>query len=63
MLLYIELWNPRQKWLNMSPEERGNYMASVEPVMEESMSWGLEMVGWSICQGNDAGDLITAPCC
>jgi len=55
MLLYIELWNPRQKWLDMTPEERGAYMEKVGPVMQETMSWGLEMVGWSVCKGDSAG--------
>ncbi len=51
MILYIELWNPRQKWLDMTIEERESYMETVEPVMQETMSWGLEMAGWTVTKG------------
>ncbi len=58
MILYVELWNARQTWLDMSEQERAAYMKEVEPAIEETTTWGLELVGWSIVNqkgGHDAG--------
>ena len=48
MHLYVELWNAKPKWLELSAEERSEYLAQVGPAIEEMVSQGVEIVGFGI---------------
>lgn len=48
MYLYIELWKPRQKWLDMSEQERSDYVAGIGPEIEKLTERGVELVGFAL---------------
>lgn len=51
MLLHIELWKPRERWLAMAEEERAAFLGDLVPTTRMMMHAGIEIVGWGI---NDA---------
>lgn len=48
MYLYIELWKPRRKWLEMSEQERSDYVAGIGPEIEKLTERGVELVGFAL---------------
>jgi hypothetical protein len=45
MKLFLELWKPKQPWLEMDESERRSYVESIAPHIEELMEAGVELVG------------------
>ena len=48
MYLYVELWNVTQKWMDLSIEERRDYMNKAGGGMKELINEGVENVGWAM---------------
>jgi hypothetical protein len=48
MITYIELWKAKQAWLDLSKEQRGNYMAALGPAIQQLMDNGVQIVSWGI---------------
>ena len=46
MITYIELWKAKQSWLNLSKEERGNYMTALGPAIQQLVEHGVQIVSW-----------------
>jgi len=51
MYLFVETWKPTQAWLNLTKEERINYVAAVGGAIKQLTDAGVEIIGWGI---NDA---------
>ena len=51
MITYIELWQAKQAWINLSPEERKTYVDALQPVIGQLMESGVQILSWGI---NDA---------
>ncbi len=51
MIYFIELWNAKQAWLDLSQEERGNYMNQVGAHIQGLLEKGVKILTWSV---NDA---------
>jgi hypothetical protein len=51
MYLFVELWKPKQAWLDLSTAERAAYFEPLGPVIGGLVEQGLDIIGWSI---NDA---------
>lgn len=49
MITYIELWKAKQTWLDLSKEERGNYMNALGPAIQQLMEGGVQIVSWGAC--------------
>lgn len=50
--LYVELWNPKQAWLDLSKEERQNFFDEVGGEIQNLMGEGVEVLGFAV---NDEG--------
>ncbi len=48
MQLYVELWNAKQPWLDLSPEERQSYFDKVGSEIKKLTDAGIEVVGFAI---------------
>lgn len=48
MYLYLELWKPRRKWLDMSEQARADYVAGIGPEIEQLTERGVELVGFAV---------------
>lgn len=49
MYLYVEQWNVTQKWMDLSKEERRDYMGKVSESMEGFLNEaGIENLGWAL---------------
>lgn len=48
MYLYVEQWNVSKKWMDLSKEERRDYMNQVKSAITEMSSGGLENLGWAM---------------
>lgn len=46
MITYLELWKAKDEWLNLSKEERGNYMNALGPAIQQLMENGVQIVSW-----------------
>lgn len=46
MYLYVEQWNVTQKWMNLSKDQRRDYMAKVAEKMGDLEKAGIENLGW-----------------
>ncbi|MDQ6608825.1 MAG: hypothetical protein M3Y85_03290 [Bacteroidota bacterium] len=46
MITYIELWKAKQAWIDLSKEERGNYLAALGPAIQQLMESGVQIVSW-----------------
>jgi hypothetical protein len=51
MITYIELWQAKQSWINLSAEERGNYLTALGPAIQQLLSDGAQIVSWGINDG------------
>lgn len=52
MHLYVELWNVKQPWLDLSAEERQSYFDKVGSEIEKMTDAGIEIVGFAINNEN-----------
>lgn len=46
MITYIELWKAKQAWIDLSKEERGNYLAALAPAIQQLLESGVQIVSW-----------------
>lgn len=46
MKMYIELWKATQAWIDLSKEERGNYMGQLGPAIQQLVEGGAEILNW-----------------
>lgn len=46
MITYIELWKAKQDWLDLSQEERGNYMTALGPAIQQLTENGVQILSW-----------------
>lgn len=58
MYYTVELWTPRQAWLDLSTEEREAYIGSIGPTLEKHAEMGITMM--AMCT-NDADTDNRAP--
>lgn len=47
MIYFIEIWNAKQAWLDLSMEERGNYMNQVGSHIQGLLDKGVKVLTWS----------------
>ena len=52
MIYFIELWNAKPAWLELSAEERGNYMAQIGPHIQTLLDKGTKINTWSVNNNN-----------
>lgn len=45
MKLFLELWKPKQAWLDLDEQERGSFIESIGPSIEGLLGQGVELVG------------------
>ena len=48
MKYFIEAWKAKQAWLDLTKEERGDYMAQLGPAIEQLTAAGTEIITWGI---------------
>ena len=48
MKCFIETWKARDAWMNLSKEERGNYLSQMGPGIQTMVEKGAEMVNWGV---------------
>ena len=48
MKTYIELWKAKGAWLNLSKEERGNYMNGLGPAIQQLLDNGVQIISWGV---------------
>lgn len=46
MITYIELWKAKQSWLDLSKDERGNYMTALGPAIQQLVQSGVQILSW-----------------
>jgi hypothetical protein len=46
MITYIELWKAKQAWMDLSKEDRGNYMNALGPAIQQLLENGAQIVSW-----------------
>lgn len=46
MITYIELWKAKQSWIDLSKEERANYMTAIGPAIQQILESGVQIVSW-----------------
>ena len=46
MHVFIELWNAKPKWLELSSGERAAYMQNVREALAAMQEGGIEILGW-----------------
>jgi hypothetical protein len=46
MITYIEFWSAKQAWLDLSKEDRANYMTALGPAIQQLMESGVQIVSW-----------------
>ncbi|GAB4091179.1 DUF6616 family protein [Flaviaesturariibacter terrae] len=46
MITYVELWKAKQAWLDLSQEERGNYMNALGPAIQQLLESGVQILSW-----------------
>lgn len=46
MKMYIELWKATQAWIDLSKDERGNYMSQLGPAIQQLVESGVEIINW-----------------
>jgi len=47
MIYFIELWNPNQKWLDLSKTDRKAYLEKVAAATADIVSQGVEILTWT----------------
>jgi hypothetical protein len=48
MITYIELWQAKQAWINLTPEERNTYVQALQPVIRQLLENGVQIISWGI---------------
>jgi len=48
MIYFIELWNPKVKWLSLSKEKRAEYLQNVANATASFVDQGVEILTWSV---------------
>jgi hypothetical protein len=48
MYLYVETWQPTHEWLELSKEERANYVTAVGGAIKQLADAGVEIIGWGL---------------
>lgn len=48
MYLYVEQWNVTKAWMDLSKEERRNYMNQVGEAINDMKKSGIENLGWAL---------------
>lgn len=48
MITYLELWNAKDAWKNLTKEEKGEYLAQIGPAIQQLTEMGIEIVTWSV---------------
>lgn len=46
MITYIELWKARQAWIDLSKEERANYLTALGPAIQQLIEGGVQILSW-----------------
>ena len=46
MITYIELWKAKQAWIDLSKDERGNYVNALGPAIQQLLDNGVQIVSW-----------------
>ena len=52
MITYIELWQAKQAWINLTPEQRKTYVEALQPLIGQLLSSGVEVISWGINDGS-----------
>lgn len=55
MHYYVEHWKPRDKWLALTPEDRGKFMFDFSPTLQRLMDAGIELVGYLVNEDSFGG--------
>lgn len=48
MEIFIEYWNPKQTWLDLSKEEKTAYVSRMGPAMEDFTKRGVDFYAWGM---------------
>jgi hypothetical protein len=48
MITYIELWKAKQAWLDLSTEDRANYMTALGPAIQGLLEGGATIISWGV---------------
>lgn len=52
MITYIELWQAKQSWVNLSMEDRSNYLTALGPAIQQLLTDGVQILSWGINDGS-----------
>jgi hypothetical protein len=52
MITYIELWQAKQTWINLTQEERKTYVDALGPVIQQLLESGVQIISWGINDGS-----------
>lgn len=47
MYIFVEMWNPKQAWLDLSQTERTDYVSAVGVAVKNLTDTGVEILTWS----------------
>jgi hypothetical protein len=47
MYIFVEMWNAKQAWLDLSASERTEYMTAVGGAVRNLIASGVEIITWS----------------
>lgn len=47
MIYFIEIWSVKPAWLELSPQDRGNYMQQVGAHIQALLDKGVQVLTWS----------------
>ena len=47
MIYFVEMWNAKQSWLDLSPHERQEYMGQVGSAIQGLLDKGVQILTWS----------------
>ena|ERR1700704_4834724 len=53
MKMLIELWRPRDSWVELSPEQRGEWMQNVGPSIQAMLGAGVAYLGGGRTEAGD----------
>lgn len=48
MYIYVELWNVTQDWMDLSKEERREFLDGAKAGIQEMLAAGVENIGWAM---------------
>ena len=46
MITYVELWKAKPAWIDLSKDERGNYVNALGPAIQQLLDNGVQIVSW-----------------